>query len=112
MLFVEDDTDVLSFRVFEGVAVVSNVTRFRGKDAVVSSEFTVLAGEPGGPTLAEDDVSRNHILSSRLFRSQSLARPVFSTIGSSLRLMTSISDEGEGWWCGGIAYAKSIENAQ
>lgn len=62
MFLLERNANILSLWVFLGIPVVPYVTRFCGEDAVVSSKFAVLAGEPGGAALAEDDVSWNHIL--------------------------------------------------
>jgi hypothetical protein len=63
MVFLEGDTNVLSFWVFPRVTIVSYVTRLCSKDAVVATEFAVLAGEPRRASLPENDVSWDDIFS-------------------------------------------------
>ena len=59
LIFVENDANVLSLGMFQGIAVVANVAGFYSEYTVVSSEFAVLAGEPGCATLAENYIARD-----------------------------------------------------
>lgn len=61
MLLLQRNANILPFRMQFRIAVISYVSRFCGEDAVVSSEFAVLAGEPRRPALAEDDVSWDNV---------------------------------------------------
>jgi hypothetical protein len=61
VVFLEGDANVLALGVDAWVFVVSNVAGFSGEDAVVASEFAVLAREPCGAALAEDNVAWNYI---------------------------------------------------
>jgi hypothetical protein len=63
VVLLESYTNVLAFWVLEGVLVVADVSRLGGKNAVITTKFAVLAGEPMRAALAEDDVARNHVLS-------------------------------------------------
>ena len=63
MVFLKGDTNVLSLWVFPWVTVVPDITRLCSKDAVIATEFAVLAGKPRCASLAEDDVSWDNILS-------------------------------------------------
>ena len=55
-------TDVLAFRVLEGVFVVFDVAWLSGVDGVVAAHCAVVAGEPFGAALAEDDVAWDYVL--------------------------------------------------
>ena len=61
MIFLESNANVLSLWVFSRVTVVPYVAGFCGEDTMIATEFAVLAREPRGASLAEDDVSRNYI---------------------------------------------------
>jgi hypothetical protein len=61
VVFFESNADVLSLWVLSWIAVVAYVAGLSGEDAVVAPKFAVLAREPRGASLAEDDVSRNYI---------------------------------------------------
>lgn len=55
-------TDVLTFRVLERVFVVFDVAGLSGVDGVVAAHCAVVAGEPFGAALAEDDVAWDYVL--------------------------------------------------
>ena len=55
-------TDVLAFRVLEGVFVVFDVARLSGVDGVVAAHCAVVAWKPFGAALAEDDVAGDYVL--------------------------------------------------
>lgn len=59
---LEHDTDVLAFRVLQGVFVVFHVARLGGVDCVVATHGAVVAWEPFRAALAEDDVAGDHVL--------------------------------------------------
>lgn len=62
LVALEDNTDVLAFGVLQGVFVVFNVAWLGGVDGVVAAHCAVVAWEPFGAALAEDDVARDHVL--------------------------------------------------
>lgn len=63
MVLLEGHANVLALGVLEGILVVSNVSGLSGKDAVIATKFAILAGEPVCSALAEDDVTRDYVLS-------------------------------------------------
>lgn len=62
MTALEYHTDVLAFWVLQGVFVVFYVARLGGVDGVVAAHGAVVAWEPFGAALAEDDVAGDHVL--------------------------------------------------
>lgn len=54
---IEDDADVLAFRMLEGITVVADVAGCHCEDRVVAAHGDVCAGEPVRAALAEEDVS-------------------------------------------------------
>jgi hypothetical protein len=59
---LKHNTDILTFRVLQGIFVVFYVARLSGVDGVIASHAAVVAGEPFGAALAEDDVARDYVL--------------------------------------------------
>lgn len=59
---LEHDANVLALGVLGGIAVVFHVARLDGVDGVVTAHAAVVAGEPVGAALTEDDVAGDDIL--------------------------------------------------
>jgi len=64
---LECHTNILPLRVFEGVTVVFDVTRLCCEDGVIAAHCAILSRKPVRPTLAKDDVTRDHVFFSSLF---------------------------------------------
>lgn len=58
---LECHTNILPLRVFEGVAVVFDVTRLCCEDGVIAAHCAVLSRKPVRPTLAKDNVTGDHV---------------------------------------------------
>ena len=105
-MFLESHADILSLRVLEGIAIVSNIAGRCGENTMITPKFTVLSRKPSGASLAEDNVARDHIFSygnrsaqstsnyrcgfvrtPTLLRSQTFTWSIFGTIGSTLTLV-------------------------
>jgi len=63
VVLLKSDTNVLAFGVFQRILVVSDITRFGGEDAVITTEFAVLAREPMCAALAKDYVTWDDVFS-------------------------------------------------
>lgn len=61
MLLLQRHADILPLRMPPRVLVVSYVAALGREDAVVSSEFAVLTGEPCCAPLAEDNVAGDDV---------------------------------------------------
>jgi hypothetical protein len=62
LVALKHHTDVLAFRMLQRVFVVFYVARLGGVDGVVAAHGAVVAWEPFGAALAEDDVARDNVL--------------------------------------------------
>lgn len=62
MVAFEDDANVLAFGVSLGILVVFDVAGLRGIDGMITAHGAVIAREPVGASLAEDDVAGDHVL--------------------------------------------------
>ncbi|KAJ6261592.1 hypothetical protein Dda_4262 [Drechslerella dactyloides] len=104
----DGDADELAFRLL-GVEVVAHVAGAEGVEGVVAADADVLAGEPEGAALAEEDHALAYSLAciiaialedddgrtSRLLGTESSTGRVAGPVGRAGRLVRGISDERE-----------------
>lgn len=62
MIALEHYANILPLGMFLGVFIVLDVSAFRRVDSVISPHAAILAWEPVGAPLAENDVAGDYIL--------------------------------------------------
>lgn len=81
----------MSFRV----KIVFHIARFGGENSVVPSHIAILAGKPFRASLAEDNVSRNDVLLTGFFGSEtSTGRIAGAAICTALGSVGGVADMG------------------
>jgi hypothetical protein len=71
MFFLQRNADILPLRMHARILIIPDIPALRRKDAMISSELAVFAGEPCCAALPEDDVAGDYVFA--CFASKSLA---------------------------------------